>query len=554
MSTTYATTARPRSAPPPPPEPGPPAVPDPPAPRKPFPVAALPMAMGRYIAAVAEALPCAPETVALPLLAAIGSAVGNSRRIRLKAPWSEPSVIWTCVVLPSGKLKSPAMEKATQFLATRQQKSFGEYRAALREHEAAMSAWEDRERQRRHSKAPIEAASKPEAPTCRRYVTSDCTVEALASLLAENPRGLLLARDELSGWFGGFDRYASGSDSDLAAYLSMHRAGALIVDRKTGQRITHVERAAVSICGTIQPGTLRRSLTPEYFERGLPARILMAMPDSPRRRWSEAVVPPNIEQAINRLFDAMLALEPETLSDGDGEETQRPLELPLSAAAKTLWVEFYDRHAAAQEGLADGHESAAFSKLEAYAARFALVFAVCRNPAATEIDAQSMDDALTLTHWFCAETRRVYGALAETAAERETRELLALIGQHGGNITARELAHGARRYRAAGAAEAALEHLAGVGLVRREISSGPGRPSTQYVIVAGAGNAVTVTKLTKIEQNANSVTVTSVTTPPAQAGPPPPDEDWDTPDDPPAGLEMETAEATLAPVVEEGAI
>ncbi|MGC8625428.1 MAG: DUF3987 domain-containing protein [Phycisphaerae bacterium] len=48
--------------------------------------------------------------------------------------------------------------------------------------------------------------------------TSDSTVEALASVLAENPRGVLLERDELQGWFASFDRYAKGSGGDLAAY------------------------------------------------------------------------------------------------------------------------------------------------------------------------------------------------------------------------------------------------------------------------------------------------------------------------------------------------
>ena len=34
----------------------------------------------------------------------------------------------------------------------------------------------------------------PEQPPC--YVTSDATIEAIGELLADNPRGLLLARDE----------------------------------------------------------------------------------------------------------------------------------------------------------------------------------------------------------------------------------------------------------------------------------------------------------------------------------------------------------------------
>ena len=522
--------------------------PEPPAPREPFPAAVLPMAVGRYVRAVAEALPCAVETAALPLLAALGGAVGNSRRIRLKASWTEPSVIWTCTVLPSGKLKSPAMEKATQFLATRQQKAFGEYRAAQRQYETESTHWEDEERQRRRSKMPSEAASKPEPPTCRRYMTSDSTVEALASLLAENPRGLLLARDELSGWFGGFDRYASGSDSDLAAYLSMHRAGAMIVDRKTGQRVAHVERAAVSITGTIQPGVLRRCLTPEYFERGLPARILMAMPDSPRRRWSEAIIGPDVERAIDDLFTGLLALEPETLTDADGEETQRPLELPLSAAAKTLWVEFYDQHATEQEALGDGHEAAAWSKLEAYAARFALVFALCKNPQAAEIDSPSMNDAIRLTRWFCGETKRVYVALVETTAERETRELVTLIRERfGGRVTERELKRTSRKYQPTERSTALLDGLVAAGLAYREVVTheGAGRPVMTYALT-DCSHVASCHNCPKPKENANCGSGNSGNAPPAQAAPPPTEQDWDSSDAPPPDIEMEAAESCLA--------
>ena len=41
-----------------------------------------------------------------------------------------------------------------------------------------------------------------EPPSAQRFIVGDATVEALIPLLQDNPRGLLLARDELNGWFG----------------------------------------------------------------------------------------------------------------------------------------------------------------------------------------------------------------------------------------------------------------------------------------------------------------------------------------------------------------
>ena len=96
------------------------------------------------------------------------------------------------------------------------------------------------------------------------YVCQDCTVEALAVLLEQHPRGLLLARDELSGWVNSFDAYKSCRGADVAHWLSMHRAEPIRVDRKTGRRVIYVPRAAISIAGTVQPAVLKTALVGRY--------------------------------------------------------------------------------------------------------------------------------------------------------------------------------------------------------------------------------------------------------------------------------------------------
>ncbi len=512
-------------------------------PRIPFPVGALPPVVAEYVQAVAAALPCAAETVALPLLATIASAIGNSRRISLKTSWTEPSVIWTATILASGKLKSPAHEKAVQFLTRRQQKLIAKHNLELRRYESELEDYEAEKSRRKKSKTfTSELPPPPEMPTCRRYTTSNCTVEALADLLAENERGILLEADELSGWFASFDRYSNGSGGDLAAYLSMHRAGSMTVDRKTGKRVTHIERAAVSVCGTIQPGTLRRCLTAEYFESGLPARILLAMPDSPPRRWSEAIVEPAVEQAMDQLFDSLIGLQMDAQLDDDGEEYHQPVILPLSSEAKALWVEFYDAHAEEQETLVDDRESSAWSKLEAYAARFALIFTLCRNPDAVDIDGQSMADGIRLTRWFCAEIKRVYAMLSESPKEQKENALVALIrDKFGGRITPRELCQSSRHYQPTEVAEAALEVLIAAGYGQWEITTpdGAGRPKTAFVL-AGVSTCLQSTELPKTGQKANNVDVDSVDTRENDI-PIPPDDDR-----PPISRYEADAEAELA--------
>ncbi len=71
----------------------------------------------------------------------------------------------------------------------------------------------------------------------RTLYCCDTTLEGLVPILLQNPRGVLLTRDELVGWIGSFDKYSKGSASaDVAHWLSLYNAESITVDRKTGNR------------------------------------------------------------------------------------------------------------------------------------------------------------------------------------------------------------------------------------------------------------------------------------------------------------------------------
>src|SRR5262249_21717934 len=131
----------------------------------------------------------------------------------------------------------------------------------------------------------------PPPPVCQRVLCSDITIEKVAQILNENPRGVLVHRDELAAWVGSFTRYKSGGGrSDLPHWLEMFRAEPMIVDRKGGDTV-YVPRAAVSVCGTIQPGAMRRMLaTAEALEAGLTARLLVARPPRTPKTWTDAII------------------------------------------------------------------------------------------------------------------------------------------------------------------------------------------------------------------------------------------------------------------------
>ena len=50
-----------------------------------------------------------------------------------------------------------------------------------------------------------------------RLVHSDATVEALADVLRDNPRGVLMVTEEFASWIGGIDAYRDGAGSKAVA-------------------------------------------------------------------------------------------------------------------------------------------------------------------------------------------------------------------------------------------------------------------------------------------------------------------------------------------------
>ena len=436
-------------------------------PYKQFPTHLLPQPCRRFVELCSRAIGCDPAFVALPMLSALAGIIGNTMVIQLKRGWTEPSVVWTAIIGESGSHKSPAFRVVQRPLMQLQTdalkqhaEEMEEYDRQMLDYEKALIAW-------KKTKAKDEPPEKPEKPRAVRFLVSDTTVEALAPILADNPNGVVLLRDELGGWLASFDRYAGrkGASGDAAQWLIMHGADTLIVDRKTGpQKTIVVPHAAVSISGGIQPGTLERAIGTEHRQDGLCPRILFAMPPRKQRKWTEADIPPSVNAEFESLIKKLM--EQRNAVPDDGPD---PTYVKLSPEAKSLWITYFNKHAAEQVEL-DGELASAWSKLEGYAARLALLVHCVRSAnGETEnegvLDEQSMAAGIELSQWFSNETERVYALFDESDEERQQRQLIDLIERHGGSITPNDLRRRSRRLRTSEDAENALDELveAGVG-------------------------------------------------------------------------------------------
>lgn len=372
-----------------------------------------------------------------------------------------PCIIWAAIIGEPGSIKSPALRTALDFTFKRQHASIAAHRDAMSEYQPRKAIYDRDLMHWKRSRKAEPPPDEPVAPRLERVVVKDITIEALAVTAAENPRGFLVFRDELSGWIGGFDRYSPRAGAEASLWLELWDGQGISNDRK-GTGFIFAPRTAISLCGGIQPGILARVMNSKMQDAGLSGRLLYAMPPRVPKRWTEMSVDVAIKARMQCLFDHLTNLQP--LVDGDGNPVPEPL--LLTDAARRLWIEFYDAHGlvtAEQSGALAG----AFSKLESYAARIAMVFHLVRvamnDPEIKDrlaVDEVSMGHAIRLVQWLAGETVRVHALLGEDEPDRDRRQLIDYIRRKGGRTTVRQVArNGPKGCRGAGRALAALEEL-----------------------------------------------------------------------------------------------
>ena len=404
------------------------------------------------------------------------------------------------IIGPSGTGKTPAFQKALASLQQHQSRAFRDYDEAQEkyavERSRHLAAEEQWKRNKKANSEPPPVA--PILPPIRRYVVNDITVEALAPRLLDNPRGVLLAREELGGWFASFDAYKKSGGADSAHWLSMFGANPMTVDRKGGdQPVIHVPRAAVCVTGGIQPAILAKALmgkstaatSKEHIDSGMAARLLMAMPPASPATWTDDVVDPSVLISVEYLFDCLLGLEFEP--DKHGQPA--PIDVRLSPEAKVAFIEYYNESGQEQCGLS-GELTAVWSKLRGYAARLALLIHLIKScsqvpTGSCSVGVESMGAGIALARWFGNEAKRVYATIGTsplTAAEAKQQQLMSYIDKCGGTATVRDIMkNGPQAFRgSADDLELQLQDLvsAGKGSWQERPTGKAGRPTRAFVL------------------------------------------------------------------------
>jgi hypothetical protein len=392
----------------------------------------MPVKTRAFIRETAAAIDCPVELVAVPVVATLSAALGHAREVEVKRGHEQSAAIYALGIADSGSGKSPAASKAQKPLKTIQSENNKKYKESLEIYEQQMRVHAASAKRARKNVEP--EPEPPSKPVFKRTWVENITIEALAPRLEQNPYGLGLFHDELTGWIRGFDQYKSGGKGDTRQqYLKIWSNDSIAIDRKGDDETIILERPYLTVYGTIQPRLIEDMGVDR--EDGFINRFLMAYPGPHIARENDEEISYQSEISYEELVKELYKLRPR----GVGEKST--LIVKFNRSARELYKEHSNRLAsnagnpATPRGLRD-----TYPKLRAYLARLSLLMATCREIESggdTEITRRDVEAAATLMEYFEGVAKKVHHEIA--SSDTETRiafELFSLLNRSGGHKTA----------------------------------------------------------------------------------------------------------------------
>lgn len=390
-----------------------------------FPIESLPEPFRGYAIESAEAICCPVDFVGLTLLVTAGGLIGDTCRIMVKPGWEESCGLYAAIIaVPSAK-KSPALKSGSKFLyefATilegEYQDSYLDYREALDKYDEDIDAYEDGKLEKK--------PRKPVEPKRERLYTDDVTVEALSSLMADNPKGLISIKDELAGFTKALNQYKGGAGADRQFYLTCFNGAPLNVDRK-GREPIILPRTFLSIIGNLPPDVLSELTGEKGQEEGWFERWIFVFPDSIKQRWNDFTVSHTAEEAARSCFRELYRIR-------SGTDPFESKIISISFEAKQLYMVWYDSHyAEIEQPDFPPVLRGTWGKTPGQVARLALIIHCCRDKVANQVTEETMKMAIDLGEYFKLNAKKVFNALDSGAENRSANAILSwMIRQKNG--------------------------------------------------------------------------------------------------------------------------
>jgi putative DNA primase/helicase len=323
------------------------ALPDPLPEVMPYDPDLLPACVDSAVADVAYRMQCPPDYVACAVLVAMGAVVGNRIGIRPKQEdsWLVIPNLWGCIIGRPSMKKSPSAsfaENLIRWIEDRDRKRIepmiadskrdallAEQKRKSMEKELKKAVDDDQsESEQKRIASELVSIAAIQAPTSRRIVTTDSTIEKLIDMLNQHPLGMILWRDELVSWIRGLDREDQAGVRQQ--FLTLWNGyGRINVDR-IGRGETVCESPCLSIFGCATPGGIQDyvqgALRGGRGDDGLLQRFQVTVwPDEPSEVKVIDRKPDQLAlQRVRDLFERLAGLDVRGIADDQCDPSEIP--------------------------------------------------------------------------------------------------------------------------------------------------------------------------------------------------------------------------------------
>lgn len=216
------------------------------------------------------------ESIAFLCISALGGILGRQIAVKPKKydDWYEYPNLWATIVARPSEKKSATLTEALRGVMKLENDAYDDFKYKETEIKtnvirlnAQKNAIEERIQENsksntttpddlliEHAQVLNEISGIQKDPL--RFKTNDATIEKLGELLSTNQNGLIVIRDELSGFLAGLEK--PGREQDRAFYLeSWSGKNSFRFDRVSRETI-NIPALCLTLIGTIQPDKLNR--------------------------------------------------------------------------------------------------------------------------------------------------------------------------------------------------------------------------------------------------------------------------------------------------------
>lgn len=273
---------------------------------QPFDDRLLPEPLATFVKDCAFRMQCPPNYIGAALITMLSSLIGASCAVKPKKfdDWVVIPNLWGGIIGEPSALKTPAITEAFSPLHKLEKEANKEYEENFKEWDIKNKTSKIRENlvnveirdQMKKDKSFTDQQAqqyynenKPQQhpkPIRKRYKINDATIEKLHEILSENPRGVMVFRDELVGFLNLFNK--QGHETDRSFYLEAWNGFLPVTVDRIQRGTVEAENTCVSIFGSAQPDKIKGYLYKSLYENdndGFLQRFQLLVYPDPLKQW-----------------------------------------------------------------------------------------------------------------------------------------------------------------------------------------------------------------------------------------------------------------------------